>query len=37
MFDNEKNIHDIHQEYHKNRIEATIEKLKKGGEILVCG
>lgn len=31
MFDNEKNTHDIHKEYHKNRIEATIEKLKRGG------
>lgn len=31
MFDVEKNIYDIHKEYHKNRIEATIEKLKRGG------
>ena len=31
MFDNEKNILGIHKEYHKNRIETTIEKLKRGG------
>ena len=31
MMDNEKDITFIQKEYYKNRIEHTIEKLKRGG------